>query len=691
MLSLAPVDEQKQAGNLAYLAFWLYNTTILLHLVQSDPVMLDVCEELGLCVEVEETLNRIAGKSRGEAAPAPNPLTTTTAVHIIRLVELQMDKLIDSSLLDYENIDDFADVRYDDEWAILRSLKSRPKKASSTFVADVFRQAHTSPSTSPLRGTVPRGSDPPTPSRLGRPASTAELGSSGAAHSVLSRLTSGEPDDSSPRRMTDLLSAALLVLQLYDVNPAITVQIFSQIFLWMASEMFNRIIAQGKKYLCRIKAMQIKLNISVLEDWLRANALPPHIFSRHFERVLQLLQVGMVARQQLVLHGAHVCTPRQWLQCSSQLRDFDMLIATMQNLQSLNPLQMRRAVKDYRFEVNESRMSEECAQYLNQLIRDYERRRLRLGFEALDREVDQRRTASDATSIASDPPSTAAPGTAIDALFSPDAGLQEYLPPGAPASIGELENSRLMLPLLLPDNDYLGAAPPAGEACRNVLPLSDTDTAATSRPASRASFSSSRPLCWRIQQIKRLQKLPDDFIDWLTKAQREADGRLRPNRTRPAAGSYPADVGSITAAAHAMTQASPVENGRKPSAHIHHRRPAHKPPADDFKENAERDRPRSVPVASHDNRRKSPLLSAEGTQVYPSSPQQPLSAPPHLRQQAQRSSSPKSLRHDASPTVSTIPRWWKPRNRIASDVSMSASEASEDDHATPTVAGVDKF
>lgn len=64
---------------------------------------------------------------------------------------------------------------------------------------------------------------------------------------------------------------------------------------------------------------------------------------------------------------------------------------------------MRRAVRDYRFEVghnlfcmrcvdgkpqvSESRMSEECAQYLVQLQKDWERRRVKLGVEALRREV----------------------------------------------------------------------------------------------------------------------------------------------------------------------------------------------------------------------------------------------------------------------------------------------------------------
>lgn len=48
---------------------------------------------------------------------------------------------------------------------------------------------------------------------------------------------------------------------------------------------------------------------------------------------------------------------------------------------------MRRAVRDYRYEVNESKMTEECTQYLAQLQKDWERHRVKLGVEALRKEV----------------------------------------------------------------------------------------------------------------------------------------------------------------------------------------------------------------------------------------------------------------------------------------------------------------
>lgn len=48
---------------------------------------------------------------------------------------------------------------------------------------------------------------------------------------------------------------------------------------------------------------------------------------------------------------------------------------------------MRRAVRDYKYEVNEGRMTEECVQYITQLQKDWERHRVKLGVEALRKEV----------------------------------------------------------------------------------------------------------------------------------------------------------------------------------------------------------------------------------------------------------------------------------------------------------------
>jgi hypothetical protein len=48
--------------DLAYLAFWVYNTTTLLHLLRSDPDVGPACEELNLLGMIEELINAIHGR-----------------------------------------------------------------------------------------------------------------------------------------------------------------------------------------------------------------------------------------------------------------------------------------------------------------------------------------------------------------------------------------------------------------------------------------------------------------------------------------------------------------------------------------------------------------------------------------------------------------------------------------------------
>jgi len=92
----------------------------------------------------------------------------------------------------------------------------------------------------------------------------------------------------------------------------------------------------------------------------------------------------------------------QWLQCLSSESSIDGLLATMQNLSTLNPLQMRRAMREYRYEVDETKISEECSQYLAQLQKDWERRRLLQGLDNAAREAERRASTSTGSSTLDD-------------------------------------------------------------------------------------------------------------------------------------------------------------------------------------------------------------------------------------------------------------------------------------------------
>ena len=313
-----------------------------------------------------------------------------------------------------------------------------------------------------------------------------ESSRSNSVESFATVAATGLAAELSPLSITEMLSGVLLVLQLYEVNPAIIVQAFSQIFFWIASELFNRILTR-KKYLCRTKAVQIRMNITVLEDWVRTNGLPAKTATKHLEPVTQLLQ---------------------WLQCLSQIKDFDSLIGMMQSMKAINPLQMRRAVREYRFEVNEGKMTDECSQYLAQLQKDWERRRVGLSVKA-GQEI------PDGVAAIEDAADTSTP---VDALFDGTTSLAEFVPCSAPECFGELIDSRFMLPFLLPKaNAYLMATPPANAAYQSISPPSPflSDGLQGSRPPSRSSHSSSRPMQWAIPSPRKLRELPSDFFPWL--------------------------------------------------------------------------------------------------------------------------------------------------------------------------------
>jgi hypothetical protein len=154
--------------------------------------------------------------------------------------------------------------------------------------------------------------------------------------------------------------------------------------------------------------------------------MPSRIMAAHFTPLNQLLQ---------------------WLQCLSSEETLGGLIATLQNLQSLNPMQLLRAARDYRYEVDESRLGEECAQYLSMMQKDWESQRMRNARDA-DGAAEG---SSESTEGSPDPGAeTKLRGTndaarQFDDVFSSASTLLEYEPPSPPETLGELLDSRYMV------------------------------------------------------------------------------------------------------------------------------------------------------------------------------------------------------------------------------------------------------
>ncbi|KAG0744538.1 hypothetical protein G6F57_003702 [Rhizopus arrhizus] len=151
----------------------------------------------------------------------------------------------------------------------------------------------------------------------------------------------------SPQSITQLLSSILHILQSYQIHSSIITQLFSQIFHFISCEVFNRIIT-NKKYLCRTKAIQIRMNFSQLEDWILMHDFPTTI-SNYLTPITQLLQL---------------------LQCFTQLEDLLDFIQATQKFDALNMSQIRRCALSYRYEVNERRIPDEIQKYTIQCVQD---------------------------------------------------------------------------------------------------------------------------------------------------------------------------------------------------------------------------------------------------------------------------------------------------------------------------------
>lgn len=133
----------------------------------------------------------------------------------------------------------------------------------------------------------------------------------------------------SPYAITTSLMSIIHTLQMYNVHPGIIDQVIGNIVYFISKDLYFRILG-NKKYLCRSKALQIRMNVSVLEDWLQCN---------HYTEALTL--TGPLT--QLL----------QLLQCMSQQQ-------TARAVQDAFPLlsteDICRCIENYRYEVGEPRL-----------------------------------------------------------------------------------------------------------------------------------------------------------------------------------------------------------------------------------------------------------------------------------------------------------------------------------------------
>lgn len=204
--------------DMANCAFWLSNCLLFLYYLRKEP---------GIAAASSEYQTHFAD------------LINEIFVFIIRDAERRIDRVLEGALLEHEALPGFEDVAFEDEWASTRFVKKltgRAKKGgirNSTSARSVFSDAG---SVSSIGGSSI--GDPNSPPR--------------------SRLVSASqvaPSEAAPNDITALLSATLFVLQAYEIPPSIIVQAFSQLFYWVACEIFNRLLTQVRAALARVEGL----------------------------------------------------------------------------------------------------------------------------------------------------------------------------------------------------------------------------------------------------------------------------------------------------------------------------------------------------------------------------------------------------------------------------------------------------
>ncbi|KAG1881575.1 DIL domain-containing protein [Suillus tomentosus] len=472
-----------RSEDITCLVFCLYNATIWLHLMQCDNAINECCEMLGSFELLEQVINSVF-------------------VFIIRYAERRIDQLLDAAILDSSLVaSGFESVQFESEWSFLRPFSA--KKKSTTNTPNHGTPKNSTPSSPPF---LPSRPPSPSPMLLG-PAPVTAKGLSSLRQTLSRAKTpstafnthSDVPQTTGLRDMTSFLTALHTLLTLSDVNPVLMIQFWSQVMYWTSCEIFNRILTR-KKYLCRSKAVQIGMNLVVLEEWIEDMGLPRGIAS-HLSPVRDLLN---------------------WLQCLSSITDFSNLVATIQTMKSINPLQMRRAVRDYKYEVNEGRMTDECIQYLTQLQKDWERHRVKMGVEALRKEMGERERereledsmANEANASLNASSETFAAQHGIDDLFDRSHSQSEWEPAKAPQVLGELLDSRHMLPLFLPSDPRVLSATPEKRVVSGYGERAGARTAAHARNTSQASTLDGGPMKWRCRS-RRVRNVDFETLQWV--------------------------------------------------------------------------------------------------------------------------------------------------------------------------------
>ncbi|CCK68394.1 uncharacterized protein KNAG_0A07410 [Huiozyma naganishii CBS 8797] len=210
----------------------------------------------------------------------------------------------------------------------------------------------------------------------------------------------------SPLKIVQIFGALLYVLNLHQIHPLFQQQCLSIAIKWFSNTVFNQILKdKKKKTLSRARAIQIRLNLSTLESWIKNNDLvvekPKLIDDFMWERFpFTLVQdLADIDLNNPTLHSVTTYKPvgevivitdtsnslffyqsfhkiadihltplfqlLQWLQVATTLNSEEALDNTLTLLPNLSPAQILKAIDKYNYEVGEHKFGSKLRQKLS--------------------------------------------------------------------------------------------------------------------------------------------------------------------------------------------------------------------------------------------------------------------------------------------------------------------------------------
>ncbi|KAJ2328025.1 hypothetical protein GGI00_004308, partial [Coemansia sp. RSA 2681] len=180
----------------------------------------------------------------------------------------------------------------------------------------------------------------------------------------------------SPRTVTYVLDCLLDLLDMCEIHPLVTWGIVRQIFCYLGSEAFNRVLTT-REFCSRSRAMQIRMNLTQLSDWVRVHgkrlSAPPQQQAAKAASQAGEGHAQPAASVEALLYKPYfdpVVELLELLQCLSHLPDLAEYFETTAKMPALNVLQQETAVANYRYEVNEQRVAPDVVEYLESVAKE---------------------------------------------------------------------------------------------------------------------------------------------------------------------------------------------------------------------------------------------------------------------------------------------------------------------------------